>query len=137
MSSVNFQACKGSLALSSQSSSSSIKFLSGFIPVNGAGRIYRSSNLSNSHSPSRLIHGAFFHLRLPFSQNMPIIPPQHKIVILVLNNKFMFSLKPSGNSEDGMCLILVFDIIFIIRERPRFGGLALCTNSSSKAVIRS
>jgi len=83
---------------------SSNQFWSGFIPEGG--RIYPSSNLSNSHSPSRSIHGVLFlqtnalarllHLRLPrllwsswlplapyfklqcFCQNVPIIPPQHK-----------------------------------------------------------
>jgi len=106
MSSANFQACKRSLALSSQSSSSSsIQFCSRFIPINMGGRIYPSSNLSNSHSPSCSIHGVLFlqtntlalllHLHLPrllwssshplashfklqrFSQNVPIIPLQH------------------------------------------------------------
>ena len=85
--------------------SSSIQFLSGFIPVNGGGWIYPSSNLSNSHSPSCSILGVLFlqtnglalllHLHLPcllwssllplsphfklqrFSQNVPIIPPRH------------------------------------------------------------
>ena len=43
------------------SSSSSIQFWSGFIPVNEGGWIY-PSNLSHSHSPSHLIHGIlFFH----------------------------------------------------------------------------
>ena len=75
------------------------------IRVNGGGWIYPGSNLSNSHSPSRSIHIILFlktnalalllHLGLPrllwlsslplaphfklqaFSQNVPIIPPQH------------------------------------------------------------
>ena len=38
-------------------SSSSLQFWFGFIPVNGDGRIYPSSNLSNTHSPSHSIHG--------------------------------------------------------------------------------
>ena len=45
---------------SSSLSSSSIQFWSGFIPVNGGGWIYPSSNLSNSHSPSRAIHSVLF-----------------------------------------------------------------------------
>ena len=57
------------------SSSSSCRFWFGFIPVNGGGWIYPSSNLSNSHSPSCSIHGGrflqtnalalLFYLRLP------------------------------------------------------------------------
>ena len=35
----------------------SIQFWSGFIPVNRGGRIYPALHLSNSHSPSRSIHG--------------------------------------------------------------------------------
>ena len=88
-----------------QSINQSIQFGSEFIPVNSGGCIYPSSNLSNSHSPYRSIHGVLFlqahalallpHLRLPrllwssllplashfklqrISQNVPIIPPQH------------------------------------------------------------
>ena len=75
-------------------------FWSGFIPVNGGCQIYPSSNLFNSHSPSHSILqtnalALLLHLRLPrllwsswlplaphfklqcFSQNVPIIPPQH------------------------------------------------------------
>ena len=37
-----------------EASSSLIQFWSGFIPVNGAGRINPSSNLSNSHSPKKI-----------------------------------------------------------------------------------
>ena len=76
-----------------------------FVPINGGGQIYPSSNLSNSHSPSQLIHGILFlqtktlalllHLHFPcllwscwlplaphlklqcFSQNVSIIPPQY------------------------------------------------------------
>ena len=84
----------------------SIQFWSGFIPVNRGGWIYPTlANLSNSHSPSRSIEdilllqtntlALLLHLHLPhifwssllplalhfklqhFSQNMPIIPPQH------------------------------------------------------------
>ena len=94
-------------------SSSSIQFSSGFIPVNKGGRIYPSSNLSNSHSPSLSIHGVLFlqahalalllHLSLPrllwssslplvphfklqrFSQNVPIIPPQHMPGLPLIN----------------------------------------------------
>ena len=73
--------------------------------VNGDGRIYPSSNLFNSHSPSRSIHGVLFlqtnaycspslltsstpslvvwlplapHFKLLcFSQNVPIVPPHY------------------------------------------------------------
>ena len=81
------------------------QFWSLFIPVNRGGQIYNSSNLYNSHSLSRSIHGVRFlktnaltlllQLHLPcllcssslplaphfklqrFSQNVPNIPPQH------------------------------------------------------------
>ena len=81
------------------------QFWSGVIPVNGGCQIYPSSNLFNSHSPSRSILqtnalALLLHLRLPrllwsswlplaphfklqcFSQNVPIIPPQHKSSLL-------------------------------------------------------
>ena len=58
-----------------------------FIPVNGGGQIYPSRNLSNSHSPSRSIHGVLFlqtntlalllHLHLPcllWSSSLPLAP---------------------------------------------------------------
>ena len=99
------------------------QFWSGFIPVNGGGQIYPSSNLFNSHSPSRSILqtnalALLLHLRLPrllwsswlplaphfklqcFSQNVPIIPPQHMPWINNNINNYHYHLKWPGIVEN-------------------------------------
>ena len=67
------------------SSSSSSQFWSGFIPVNGGGWIYPSSKLSNSHSPSRSIHGILF-----LQTNLLIIVIMNDINYIVIYCDFFF-----------------------------------------------
>ena len=70
--------------VTSSSSSSSIQFWSRIIPVNGGGGIYPSSNLSNSHSPSRSIHGVLF-LQTNAQEKESVMSSQSNRAVAIVN----------------------------------------------------
>ena len=110
--------------------------LSGFILVNGGGWIYPSSNFSNSHSPSRSIHGVLFvlvsstlHTQKPCSLSSPpyflqtthIHPPLPQLLTHLCISPTHTSYIPSPHPHPKPVIRLPI-ILQAVLTRPRVRG---------------
>ena len=95
---------------------------SNFDLLNGGGRIYPSSNLSNSHSLSRSIHGALFSYQRSCSPS-PFASSMSYLLVLAsscpsLQTPTVFSERAHHPSSTHACTILLYSLFPSILTSP-------------------